>query len=58
MKVETLTFEYDHCGVCSNVSGPKYMKYVCKKTRRVIPDLYGEIPEWCPLPDKEVEDGS
>ena len=57
MKVETITYEYEHCGVCSNAYGDPTPKksYRCKclKTGRVIPDIWGDIPDWCPLPDKE-----
>uniref|UniRef100_A0A6M3IIC8 Uncharacterized protein n=1 Tax=viral metagenome TaxID=1070528 RepID=A0A6M3IIC8_9ZZZZ len=53
MKVETLTFEYDHCGECPYISSPKYMKWKCLKKRRIVPEIWGKIPDWCPLPDKE-----
>ena len=53
-KKETITFQYEHCEECSNRSGPKYMKWTCSKTRRIIPDLWGDIPDWCPLEEVET----
>ena len=53
MKLLTSTTEIEHCGKCAECGPPIYMKWKCLKTRRVIPDIWGEIPEFCPLPDKE-----
>ena len=54
MKVETITFEYEHCGECTNADyRGDGKKYKCLLKKRLIPDLWGEIPDWCPLPDKE-----
>ena len=57
-KVETMTFEYKNCWECSNVLGYGLRKEEpgsgkCGKTKKKISDIWGEIPEWCPLPDKE-----
>lgn len=57
MKVETLTFEYEHCGECPNVfdwcdTGKKGYRCNRGKRIRIIPDLWGKIPDWCPLPNK------
>jgi hypothetical protein len=54
-KLETITFEYEHCGECSNAdwSGLEPRKHYCLlKKRKKIPELWGQIPKWCPLPDK------
>ena len=51
VKIETLTFEYTHGGECPNAEADDDSK--CRLTRRKIPDLWGEIPKWCPLPDKK-----
>jgi len=56
MKQETITFEYEHCGECPNadycpIKGNTH-RYRCFKTKYKIPDLWGEIPKWCPLEDK------
>ena len=56
-KIETTTDEIGHCGECSNadysltVKNP--LRHKCHKTKRVIPDIWGEIPSWCPLETKE-----
>ena len=59
-KKETITFQYEHCGECPNVidwynvGKKKWMAgYRCGKTRKLIKDLWGEIPEWCPLEDSD-----
>ena len=55
-KIDTITVEYEHCGECPHTSdwlrskGPK-----CSKADRIIPDLWGDIPDWCPLETKEEE---
>ena len=57
MKIETITFEYQHCGECPNtISSRDTTKWYCEKMdNKKIPDLWGEIPKWCPLEDKAVE---
>ena len=56
-KIETILIEVDSCGVCSNSDHEPTHKdrfrFKCHKTRRVIPNIWGEIPDFCPLPDKE-----
>lgn len=58
VKVETITVEYKECGMCSNAdyspTPTNNSRHKCFKTKRVIPDIWGEIPAWCPLQDKEV----
>ena len=56
-KLETLTFEYERCGECPNADYQPTKRYTakCWKNGRVIPNLWGKIPKWCPLPNKEVE---
>ena len=51
MKKELLTFEYEHCGECSNVDEANKGKWKCLKRRKTVPELWGKIPEWCPLED-------
>ena len=56
-KIEIILTEVDCCGECSNAryspTKNKPLRQECHKTKRVIPDLWGEIPSWCLLPDKE-----
>ena len=60
MKTDTLTFEYGHCGECPNVldwfdTGKSGERCDKGKRRRIIKNLWGEIPGWCPLEDKEEQ---
>ena len=52
-KIETIITAVDCCGICSNADHEPTHKnecrFKCHKTKRVIPDLWGEIPSWCPL---------
>ena len=55
-KKETWTEEYEHCGECPHAKERyigadvcRSLKYKCIKTRRIIKDLWGEIPDFCPL---------
>ena len=48
-KKETWTEEYKHCGECLYVMTNYARKHRCTKTRRLIKDLWGEIPDWCTL---------
>ena len=54
MKVETITFEYEHCAECPNTlmdyNGDWCDRNQCRKR---IPYLWGDIPDWCPLETKE-----
>ena len=65
LKIETIEFEYEHCGECSNCdvvfgkrgkTGNFPSSWKCELTGKKIPGLWGDIPEWCPLPDKETSD--
>uniref|UniRef100_A0A6M3LUW8 Uncharacterized protein n=1 Tax=viral metagenome TaxID=1070528 RepID=A0A6M3LUW8_9ZZZZ len=54
-----------HCGDCpdAEIMGPPIeaataeqimkIKWYCLRTGKKIPDLWGEIPKWCPLEDKD-----
>ena len=65
-KIETIEFEYEHCGDCSNseiIGSPievataeeiKKIRWYCLKTGKKIPVLWGEIPKWCPLEEKSA----
>ena len=47
--------EIYHCGGCPNAEPREKPvgKWYCLKTKKNIPSLWeGEIPKWCPLPDK------
>lgn len=59
-KKETITYEYEHCGECPNAEDyfPELKpRYRClKEQRRVIKDLWGEIPDWCPLETVDVDE--
>ena len=58
-KKETITNIFEHCGECPHAGMPNVgfrtadYKYKCDKTRRIIKDLWGEIPSFCPLEDAE-----
>ena len=54
-KIETITYEYEHCGGCPSSYWLDTGKEKCAKRRRIIPDLWGDIPDWCPLETKEVD---
>ena len=57
-KKETIANIYEHCGECPNCDAYEYVKvHRCYKRSRVriIKDLWGEIPDWCPL--ETVEEG-
>ena len=47
MKIETIISEYEHCGECWHAGD------ICDLTGKKIPDMWGKIPAWCPLEDKE-----
>ncbi|MDD5512036.1 MAG: hypothetical protein PHI12_14705 [Dehalococcoidales bacterium] len=57
--------EIKHCGDCPNCGhfggNDDYWCAIIEKTtitlRDKVPDLWGEIPAWCPLPDKGAADG-
>ena len=54
MRIETIIYEYEHCGECSNCdwSGLEPKKNFCLlKKRKKIPAIWGNIPKWCPLPE-------
>ena len=51
MKQEIWTDYYEHCGECPHVEEAK-KGWKCFRKRKVV-DLWGEIPSWCPLEDKE-----
>ena len=58
-KKETMVAIYEYCGECPNVSDwydTGRDGYRCDKVKRmrIIKDLWGEIPGWCPL---ETVDG-
>ena len=58
MRIETITFEYEHCGECSNADtavGDNTWRCFKIKSCRKIPSLWNKpIPAWCPLPESEV----
>ena len=59
VKIETLTFEYNHCAECPNcerVKGAYEFENRCRLKKRKIPDLWGEIPKWCPLENKKEDE--
>ena len=50
-KQETLTFYYTRCGECPNAGDNPEYSFCLKKASKKITDLWGEIPEFCPLED-------
>ena len=60
IKLDTHIYEYAHCGECPNTShwyNSSKKERKCIKTERIIPDLWRDIPDWCPLETKEVKNG-
>jgi len=62
MRKETVIYEYEHCGECSNCDDRRnnekgHWVWICGKTKRKIPDIWGEIPGWCPLEEKKWATG-
>ncbi len=57
-KVGTVIVEYEHCGKCLaalwSFNPNKSDQSECDRTDRKIPNLWGDIPDWCPLETKEV----
>ena len=54
-KIETATTEIEHCGECPDcfVKATGKKGWRCGKGGRIVRDLWGEIPSWCLLPNKE-----
>lgn len=58
MRIETVTFEYEHCGECPHPGflvadfDPRCRLAKHGRGNRIIKDLWGEIPDWCPLEKK------
>ena len=50
-KIEAVSFEYEHCGDCYHA----YDK-TCDLTGKKIPEMWGKIPDWCPLENKSTKD--
>jgi len=57
-KVEVVEFEYECCGECPNAERASKGRHKCLLKRKIIPDINGDIPEWCPLEEKEVNNGN
>ena len=61
-RIETLTFEYEHCSECPNIldwfdtgkRGDRCEKAKRGRGYRIIKDMSGEIPKWCPLEKKDL----
>jgi len=53
MRLLTVTTKIKHCGQCCWVDDASG-RWKCPKKRRVIKELWGDIPEWCPL-EKEKD---
>ena len=54
MKLEIITNEIEHCGECSNCDYNR-KRYRCLLKKKRIPEIWGEIPTWCPLEDARVK---
>ena len=55
-KIETIIVEYEHCGECIYVLDwfdTGKAGHRCEKRKRIIKELWGDIPTWCPLTNKE-----
>ncbi len=61
MKLLTSTTEIKHCGECLNIldwfdTGKSGHRCEAGKRRRIVLAIWGKIPEFCPLPDKEKDE--
>ena len=56
-KIDTVILEYEHCVECAYEEkwALNTDKSRCHrgKRSRTIPDIWGDIPDWCPLEEKE-----
>ena len=52
-RIEVIQFEYENCGECPNVEKANRGKWKCLLKRKIVPDLWGKIPDWCPLEVKK-----
>lgn len=50
MKKEIIIDYYEHCGECWHAGEQ------CDLTNKIIPDMWGKIPSWCPLEDVPTKD--
>ena len=57
VKLYTHTEEIEHCGECAEALHWPEGRYHCHKGDRqmVLEDIWGEIPSWCPLPEKATD---
>lgn len=55
MKLLAVTFEVEHCSECSKGKQAYDGDWVCLLKQKLISVLWGDIPNWCPLPEKEEE---
>ena len=57
-KIDSLVHVFDHCGDCQHAldwidTGKKGDRCGKGKRLRIIKDLWGEIPDFCPLEEKK-----
>ena len=57
VKIFTHTQEIEHCWECTWIVfavGRESSEWKCENAKdKIIKDLWGEIPSWCPLENKE-----
>ncbi len=55
-KIDSVIVEYEYCGECPYVEGEFGTGYRCGKGKgkRILEKMWGDIPDWCPLETKEV----
>ena len=52
--MKLLTTEIEKCGECCEVEQAAE-KWKCTLKNKIVPNLWGEIPKWCPLPSKRED---
>ena len=58
IKVETSTYEIICCGgcpYCRDYQGKRGNRCVKGRRYKLVPDIWGEIPEWCLLETKKED---
>ncbi len=50
--IKIQTVELNHCGECCDCDTTKRGVFCCFITKKKIKEIWGEIPKWCPLPEK------
>ena len=56
VKLFTHTQEIEYCAECANIEDTaSYYRCIAGLKFRKVKDIWGEIPSWCPLPEKATD---